>query len=116
MRKQWIFAGTVVVALLAATAGIAYAAGSGGEDASGYGNMSVDRQAAVACDAMHDSTVMQATHDQMPVALQAQCDAMHEQMGDMMGGSGMMDGSGMMGGSGMMDGGSMASHHPAQGG
>jgi DNA-binding response OmpR family regulator len=62
--------------------------------------------------------------EQMPAAAQAQCEAMHEQMGQMMGGSGMMGGfgnglnSGMMGGfgnglnSGMMGGAAHAYHHP----
>jgi hypothetical protein len=53
-----------------------------------------------ACDAMHDSAAMEAMLGQMPAALQARCDAMHEHMDQMMGGSGMM-------------GGSMADHHPA---
>jgi hypothetical protein len=63
---------------------------------------------ATAHDAMHDSAAMQAMHDQMPAALQAKCDALHERMDQMM--ASMMDGSGMMDRSGMMDG-SMADHH-----
>jgi hypothetical protein len=103
MTKRWIVSGVAVVALLLmATAGIAYAAGSGS-------GPSIETPSAgqmvAACDAMHDSPAMEAMHDQMPPALQAQCDAMHEQMDQMMGG-----GSGMMGGSGM-SGGSMADHH-----
>ncbi len=48
---------------------------------------------------------MQRMHAQMPAALQAQCDAMHDQMDQMMGGSGMMGSSGVMGDQ------SMAGHH-----
>jgi hypothetical protein len=117
MTKRWIVSGIAVVALLAATAGIAYAAGSG--------NVSTKMPGAsgmmAACDAMHDTPAMQAMHEHMPAALQARCDAVHEQMDNMMGGSSEMDSSGMMSGSGMMGGsgttgGSMAghaSHHPA---
>lgn len=108
MTKRWIVSGVAVGALLAATAGIAYAAGSGSENA----NTPVVSQMVAACDATHDSPGMQAMHDRMPAALQAQCDAMHDQMSSMMGGSGMMSGSGMMGGSGAT-GGSMGSHHPS---
>jgi hypothetical protein len=108
MRKRWIFSAAVVVVLLAATAGIAYAASRGG--GGGNGNVQGVSQMVATCDAMHDSPWMQAMHDRMPAALQAQCDTMHERMAGMMGG-----GSGMMGGAGMM-GGSMASHHPSTGG
>ena len=109
MRKRWIISGVAVVALLVATAGIAYAAGAGN------GPSSEPRGAAqmvAACDAMHDSPGMEAMHDQMPAALQARYDAMHEQMEQMMSSSGMMSGSGMMGGSEVI-GGSMADHHPS---
>lgn len=56
-------------------------------------------------DAMHDSSAMQRMHEQMPEEAQAQCDAMHEQMDQMMG-QGTM-GPGMMG-SGAIH----AAHHP----
>ena len=109
MTKRWIVSGVAVVALLAATAGIAYAARSGS-------GPSIETpavgQTVAACEAIHDSPVMQAMHDHMPAALQGRCDAMHEQMDQMMGSSGMMSGSGMAGGSGM-GGGSMADHHPS---
>lgn len=98
MRKRWIFAGALVVALFAATAGIAYAVGSGSRSGTEGGASSpFVAQMAATCDAMHDSPAM---HDQMPAALQARCDAMHEQMDSAMGSSGMM-------------GGSMSSHHSA---
>src|SRR6266508_4416600 len=100
MTKRWIVSGVAVVALLAATAGIAYAAGTGNAST----NMPGASEMMAACDAMHDSPGMQAMHDRMPAALQEQCDAMHEQMSSMMGGSGMMGSSGATGGS-------MGSHH-----
>jgi len=112
MTKRWIILGVAVVTLLAATAGIAYAAG---RDSGPSIETPATGQMVAACDAMHDSSAMQAMYDQMPAALQARCDAMHEQMDQMMG-SGMMggsgSGSGMMTGSGM-SGGSMADHHPS---
>lgn len=108
MTKRWIISGVAVVTLLAATAGIAYAAG---RDSGPSIETPATGQMVAACDAMHDSPAMQAMHDQMPAVLQARCDAMHEQMDQMMG-SGMMGGSGMMTGSGM-SGGSMADHHPS---
>jgi hypothetical protein len=117
MKKTWIVTGIVVVSLVAATAGIAFAAGRG----SGNTRSPAAGQMAAAHDAMHDSMEMQAMHDQMPAALHAKCEAMHEQMdqmmASMMSGSGKMSGPGMMSGSGMMDddvgitGGSMADHH-----
>jgi len=86
MTKRWIVSGVAVVALFAATAGIAYAAGSGsaGTNTPGATGMMT------ACEAMHDTPAMQAMHEHMSAAFQAQCDAMHEQMDGMMGGSGMM--------------------------
>jgi hypothetical protein len=47
---------------------------------------------------MHDTPAMRQLHAQMPAQARAQCEAMHAQMGQMMGGAGMM-------------GGSMAAHH-----
>ncbi len=98
MRKRWILLMVAAVALVALTAGIAFAAGRGTQPTTTQQGM------VQACDAMHDSPAMQRMHEQMPAALQAQCDAMHDQMGQMMGG-------GMMGGSGMMGDQSMAGHH-----
>ena len=105
MKKTWIVTGVAVVSLVAATAGIAFAAGrgTGTSQHPGAGRM------AAAHDAMHDSPAMQAMHDQMPAALKANCDALHEQMDQMM--ASMMDGSGMMDGEAGNTGGSMADHH-----
>jgi hypothetical protein len=99
MRKRWILSGAAVVALLAALAGIGYAAGSGSRSAVAPTNTGVAGPMMTARDVMHDSPGMRAMHDRMPAALRAQCDAIYEQMDEMMGGSGMM-------------GGLMASHHP----
>ena len=108
MKKRWIVTGIAVVSLVAATAGIAFAAGRGSASST---QAPVSGQVAAAHDAMHDSPGMQAMHDQMPAGLQAECDALHEQMdqmmGSMMGGSGM---SGMMGGSAGTSG-SIADHN-----
>ena len=106
MTKRWIISGVAVVTLLAATAGIAYAAGSG----SGPSGAQVPTQMIAAMDAMHDSPGMEAMHENMPAALQARCDAMHAAMESMMGSSGMMDGSAMTKGA-ATTGGSMADHH-----
>ena len=43
-------------------------------------------------EAMHDSPAMQRLHAQMPEEVQAQCEAMHDQMEEMMGAGGMMGG------------------------
>jgi hypothetical protein len=98
MGKRWILSGAAVVALLAASAGIGYAAG-GSRSAVASTDTRVAGHMMKACDAMHDSPEMQAMYGRMPAALRAQCDAIHEQMDEMMGGSGMM-------------GGLMATHHP----
>jgi hypothetical protein len=45
--------------------------------------------------AMHDSPAMESMHATMSPALQAQCDAMHEQMDNMMGSNHMAGGNGM---------------------
>ena len=103
MKKRWIITGIAIVALFAATAGIAFAAGRGSNPGT---RAPVVSQMMAAGDAMHDSPAMQAMHEQMPAALQARCDAMHEQMDQ------MMNGSGMMNGSAGTTGGSMADHHP----
>ena len=87
MTRRWIITGAVVAGLLAATAGVAYGAGGGGTPAT---TTPTTEQVVAACDAMYDSPGMEAMHEQMPVALQGRCDAMHEQTGQMMGGSGMM--------------------------
>lgn len=89
MRKRWIFLTVAAVAVVALTAGIALAAGLGSQPSTAWQGM------VQACDAMHDSQAMERMHKQMPAALRAQCDAMHEQMDQMMGGRGMMGGGGM---------------------
>lgn len=130
MKKSWIITGITIVASLALTAGIAFAAGRGSSSptrtaAAGY--MGTDQMMA-AHSAMHDSPAMQAMHDRMPAAQRERCEALHEQMDQMMGSmtsgsmTGGMDGMGGMGGSDMMAGAaapssaSMVDHHQPIGG
>ena len=100
MKGRWTALGVAIGLALALTVGFAFApdhsttaAGAAGSalvsQTDGWGIMA----------AMHDSPAMQQLHAQMPEELQAQCDAMHEQMEQMMGAGGMM-------------GGDMTSHHP----
>jgi hypothetical protein len=119
MNKRWVFMGVAVIAVLALTAGVAFAAGRGAGSGSSNPTTSWSQMVAT-CDAMHASPSMAQMRAYMPAVARAQCEAMHEQMGQMMNGSGMMNGtgtlptSGMMGGwgSGMMGSRSHASHHP----
>ena len=119
MKKGWIITGIAIVVLLVATAGIAFAVGRGSGSSA---RSPVSGQMVAAHEDMHASAAMQAMHGQMPAALRARCDALHERMDRMMGsmtaGSGMMTGGAEMTGPGMMTGGagmaggSMADHHP----
>ncbi len=116
MTKRWIISGVLAAALLTATVGIAYAVGNADVSPPEPGTIGL----LAACEAMHDTPAMQAMHEHMPTVLQASCDAMHEQMDQMMGTAGMMGSFGMMGSPGMgtasvsgMSGGSMADHHPS---
>ena len=62
--------------------------GSSGTHAAMMGGSDASMQAMHdAMDAMHDSPAMQRLHDSMPAGLARQCDLMHDQMGQMMGGS-----------------------------
>jgi hypothetical protein len=99
MKKRWIFTGLAVVAVLALTAGLAFAAGRGTGSGSSTPATGWSRIVA-SCNAIHDPPAVAQMWAHMPAAAQAQCEAMHEQMGRMMNGSGMMGGPGMMGGSG----------------
>ncbi len=117
MRKRWIVLGVGAVGVVALTAGIAFAAGLGSatpasKSTGSFTSSSTWQGMAQTCDAMHDSPAMEAVRDQMPANLRAQCDAMHEQMGQMMQNMGsMMGNSGTTSGSGMMGSGGMADHH-----
>lgn len=120
MRNRWILLVAATVALMALTAGIAFAAGRGSAapTSTTYATtFGPGWQGMVqACDAMHGSPAMEAMHERMPGDIQARCDAMHEQMDQMMqGADSMMGGQGMMGGPGMMTGGWMADHHASTG-
>jgi hypothetical protein len=104
MKARSISLGVAIGFMLALTLGFVFASGradpvtgGSGEVASTNGSLGLW----AAMDAMHDSPAMQAIHAQMPDDLRTQCDAMHEQMQQMMNGAG----SGMMGSD-------MSSHHP----
>ena len=113
MKVRWISLGVAIGLGLALTVGFAFASDRSTPDVTGgRGGAAVTQTDGwAAMEAMHDSPAMQRLHAQMPEELQAQCDAMHEQMEQMMGAGGMMDGdmsahhSGMTGG-GMMGAGS----------
>lgn len=86
MKARWISLGLVTGSALALTLGWAFGAGPSkavGTDASPQGLWT-------AMEAMHDSPAMERMHAQLPEELRAQCEAMHEQMGGMMGGAGGM--------------------------
>ncbi len=95
---RWVAAALLAVVVLALTAWAAY--GAGRSDPAGASSPTAAASSAVpaACAGMHDSPAMRQLHAQMPAQARAQYDAMHAQMGQMTGGSGMM-------------GGSMAAHH-----
>lgn len=90
MKTRWISLGVVIGLALALTVGFAVASDRSNPAAGG------DRWAGM--EAMHDSPAMQRVHAQMPEELRVQCEAMHEQMDEMMQSGGMM-------------GGDMGSHH-----
>ena len=91
MRSRWIFVGMAAGLALVLTVGFAYGSGrstSAGVDRGGNAVTQTDLWAAM--DAMHDSPAMQRIHAQIPQELQAQCQAVHELMEQMMGAGGMM--------------------------
>lgn len=111
MKKgRWIAAGvsTALVGALAIGLGAAQAKSSGSPAMGRTGQM------VATCEAMHESM-----HSSSGDQGSAQCQAIHDQMAQMMGsgmmgaGSGMMSGQvgGMMGSSSAQPGSSMASHH-----
>ena len=104
MKVRWISLGVAIGLGLALTVGFAFASDRSTPAADRGGTAAVaqtDRWAAM--ETMHDSPAMQRLHAQMPEELQAQCQAMHEQMEQMMGAGGMMSGD-------------MDSHHSGMGG
>ena len=92
MKLRWISLGVAIGLALALTVGFAFVSGRSTPAAV------VQTAGWAAMDAMHDSPAMQRAHAQRPQELRAQCEAMHEQMEQMMGAGGMM-------------GGDMGSHH-----
>ena len=101
MKVRWISLGVAIGLSLALMVGFAFASDrSAPVAADGSGRAALTQAEPWAgMEAMHDSPAMQRLHAQMPEELQAQCQAMHEQMEQMMGPDGMM-------------GGDMSSHHP----
>ncbi len=107
MRTRWIFLGVAASLAVLLAVGFAFAADRGSDPAQQMGS-GWDRVAmAATCDAMHDSPAMQRLHEGMAPDAATQCDAMHEQMAQMMG---QMDG---MMGSGISGVGDTDGHHAA---
>jgi len=97
MKVRWISLGVAIGLALALTVAFGFASGRSTLAAAGH----VEGWAAM--QAMHDSPAMQRVHAQMPEELRAECEAMHEQMDQMMQAGGMMGGG--------MTGGDMSAHH-----
>ena len=120
MKGRLVVLGAALGIAVALTFGFAHESGStmpaGGQGEAGQ-TVSMSEMWST-MDAMHDSAAMQQIHEQMPAELRAQCEAMHEQMSQMMGSmSGVSGMGGMSGGMGGMTGGlgSHAAHHPTTG-
>lgn len=99
MKARLTAVGVAIGLAIALTVGFAFGASSS-EPRSPSGAVGMTATS----DSMHDSPTMETMHARMPAALRGQCDAMHEQMDQMMGSGvdGMMGGDsghGMMGGS-----------------
>lgn len=114
MKGRRIFLGVAMGVALALTLGFAFSAGHSSVTSGSSATPTAAQTGWAAMDAMHNSPGMQQMHAQMPADLQTQCDAMHEQMQQMMDGdmsshhSGATDG-GMMGSGSGSSGGMMGS-------
>lgn len=115
MKGRWMALGVAIGLALALTLGSAFASDRstptpdrGSATALAQTDPWTDMQGMQGMQAMHDSPAMQRLHAQMPEELQAQCDAMHVQMGQMMGGDMSSHHEGVAGG-GMMAPGSVGS-------
>ena len=94
MKVRWTSLGVAIGLTIALTVGFAFTSDRSTPVAEDGGSAAITQTNgwAAAMEAMHDSPAMQRLHAQMPEELQAQCDAMHEQMEQMMGAGGMMGG------------------------
>ena len=117
MKVRWTSLGVAIGLAVALTVGFAFADRSTPDVTGGRGGAAVTQTDGwAAMEAMHDSPAMQRLHAQMPEELQAQCDAMHEQMEQMMGAGGMMGGDMSAHHSGTTGGGMMGSGSDNPGG
>lgn len=99
MKVRWTSLGVAIGLAVALTVGFAFASDPSTPVADEGGSAAITQSDGWAgMEAMHDSPAMRRLHAQMPEEMQAQCEAMHEQMEQMMGAGGMM-------------GGDMSSHH-----
>ena len=116
MKGRWIVLGAGLGLLLALTFGFVHASGGSmpGPGTGGAGSMMDAGEMQATMQEVHDSPGMQALHAQMPEELRAQCEAMHEQMSQMMASMPGMGGMAGMGGS--AGAGSHSAHHPATAG
>ena len=87
MKMRWLLATTLVGVVLGAAVPLALAAGQSESPAPVPASVTHTGMSWAAMESMHDSPAMQRMHDKMPSNLEKQCDAMHEQMGQVIAGS-----------------------------
>lgn len=94
MKIRWTSLGVAITLAVALTVGFAFASDHSMQIAADRRGSAAITQTDgwAAMEALHDSPAMQRLHAQMPEEVQAQCEAMHDQMEEMMGAGGMMGG------------------------
>lgn len=93
MKVRWTSLGVAIGLAVALTVGFAFASNRSTPAADDGGSAAITpTDGWDGMEAMHDSPTMQRLHAQMPEGLQAQCEAMHDEMEQMMGAGGMMGG------------------------